>query len=226
MWTSGFLPLATGSFIVLSRARPLFELESWASKKSKTTLQRNLQIHFFYFIQMNSNSWVTLYCGFGSYTKFQVNSSDILVLDQACLGCSQLEAISDSLCFPLDSCLITCWQVIFIVQWWNHRYRKEDLQGDKDLGRSSCVTEGFPGSDKWLSVKSSWSTALTSMPHGGRGGSVWRLTNVSACSTFKSTKPVASWLHIWLFSFELRKKSFGSSMLVASYAPKKIFCAT
>lgn len=55
-----------------------------------------------------------------------------------------------------------------------------------------------------------------------RGGSVWRLTNVSACNTFKSTKPVASWLHIRLFSFELRSLS-KSEMFVASYALKKVF---
>lgn len=66
---------------------------------------------------MSGKSWMTIHFGLGSYEKLQVNSSDILVLDQAYLGRLQLEAISDSLCFLLDRCLIICWQVIFVVQW-------------------------------------------------------------------------------------------------------------
>lgn len=117
------------------------------------------------------SKWVaTAHFGLGSYEKFQVNSSDILVSDQAGLVCFQLEAISDSPCFLLDSCLIICWQVISIVQGWNLSYRKEDLQGAEGLVRSSCVTGELPGS--WqvaLRKGCSWATALTSMPRGGEG---------------------------------------------------------
>lgn len=46
---------------------------------------------------------------------------------------------------------------------------------------------------------------------------------MSACSTFKSTKPVASWLHIWLFSFELRKRSFKVEHVCGLLCTKKVF---